>query len=77
MPLDSNANAQLACMAFYKDSAVFYNATIISGSGNVWKKVSLFTGLPFDEDKNFLVKIFIMNKEKQRFYFKNLKVVLN
>jgi hypothetical protein len=76
MAVDSNATAQLACMGINKDSTAFYNGTNISAQKGRWSHHTFFTGLAFDENKNFLIKIFIMNDKKQRFYIKNFKVEL-
>lgn len=77
MPLSPTHNAQLACMGFYNDSSLFYNAVKIDGKQKEWKTVNLKTRLPFHATKNYLIKIFVMNANKEEYYMKNLRVDLN
>jgi hypothetical protein len=76
MPLDSVAKTFLVCMAFDGDSATFYNSVEITGEKGEWKNVKWFSGIPVDEHKNYLIKMFLMNKDKHEFYFRNFKVKL-
>lgn len=75
--LDANPNAQLACMSDLGNTPVFYNASVINGPINKWTNFKLFTYLPFNEEKDYEIRIFLMNNHKKRFYMKNLKVNLN
>jgi hypothetical protein len=75
MPLDSS-KLFLVCMAFDGDSTAFYNSVEIAGKNKEWQNIRWFSGIPFDDAKNYFVKIFLMNKDKHEFYFRNFSVKL-
>lgn len=75
-PLSNSSSAQLACMGLYQDSTIFYSAIILKGEKNKWSKYKFSTALPFDSDKDYQIRTFIFNVNKEVYLFRNLEVKL-
>ena len=64
----------LVVSADHKDKTYLYSTGITKDQSNNWKQIKLSFELPAPKSDNDVLKIYIWNKDKQRFYIDDLEV---